>query len=268
MNAPVKESIMTIPDLLWANEHNFEMAQHYLGQVTVLEDLALYLKYLHDKEVETETTSILQRQKRRPKGIHPSSACKKGVCLKKIYYECTFEIEPNRGYDQQMQLTWDIGTILHDLHQLWFKDMYEDQFEFEVPLKSGLINSRTDGIFSFSHLRIVLEAKSIKEGGSFGFDTVQHVPMEDHVRQAHFYMKLADVPFALIFYIAKNTSEYAEHAVAFNPLIWEEMERDVIIPVTNAVNGGEDVPFSPGWHCRWCDFEHSCSKGGVDDSSW
>jgi len=255
------EKIMTLADLQWAMDNDFEMVQHYQRQVTVLEDLSIFLKWLHDNEIVTTTVSQLKRRKRRSQGIHPSSACKKGVCLKKIYYECTFEIPPSREYDQQMQMTWDIGTMLHDLHQLWFKEMYGDQFQAEVPLQSGLIKSRTDGIFTFTNFRKVLEAKSIKEGGNFGFDTVQHTPMDDHVRQAHFYMKLADVPFALIFYMAKNTSEYAEHAVAFNPIIWEEIERDVIIPVTDAVNGGPDVPFSPGWHCRWCDFEYSCSKG-------
>jgi len=267
--------ILTIAELNEALEKDFKGVQHYMKQVTVEEDLSNYLKWLADNEVVTEVHARLERYKRRSKGIHPSSASKSKPCLLKLYYECTFEVEPLAAYDEKMQLTWDVGTLLHETYQTWFRDMYGDQFQAEVPLKSedGYIKSRTDGIFSFSHYGFILEAKSIKEGGNYGWETIQAKPMDDHVRQAHFYMWLADVPFAIIFYMNKNAGEFKEHAVMFNQKLWDEMMDNVIAPVVEAayLGGGKElVPANPQWSCRWCAFSHSCpEKGGKEeDVDW
>jgi len=264
------DTIRTLGELKQAVEQNYDLVQHYLNQVTVESDFCNYLKWLADEEVTTEVVSHLKREKKRSLGIHPSSASKKGACLLKLYYECTGEVEPGGdAYNQKSQLTWDMGTMLHDLHQKWFKEMYGDQFQFEVPLKSkdGYIKSSTDGIFSFEHYRFILEMKSIKEGGSFGWEKVQAKPQEDHVRQSHFYMKLADVPFALIFYINKNAGEFKEHAIMFNQALWDEMEKQVVAPVVAAAyKKGAPVGATPGWHCRWCNFQHGCpEKGGKEE---
>lgn len=121
------------------------------------------------------------------------------------------------------------------------------------------IKSRTDGLFTFPKVRIVLEAKSIKEGGNFGWEKVQKKPMEDNVRQAYFYMKLSDVPFAIIFYANKNSGKLKEHPVMFDPEVWEKIQTEVVEPVVEAAyDGGEMVEGTPGFHCRWCDFNHSC----------
>jgi CRISPR/Cas system-associated exonuclease Cas4 (RecB family) len=271
----MKGNILTIDDLNKALEEDFKRAQHYLKQVTVEDDLNTYLQWLHDNEQATEVHARLNRYQRRGKGIHPSSACKKNVCLLKLYYECTFEIEPKSPYDQKMQLTWDVGTLMHEMHQAWFKDMYGDQFEAEVKLQSddGYIKSSTDGLFTFTAYRFVLEMKSIKEGGNYGWDTVQAKPMDDHVRQCHFYMWLADVPFALIFYMNKNAGLFKEHAVMFNQNLWDEIMGDVIFPVVEAAYLSEtpvQPNATPGWHCRWCSFQYKCPESGGkdDDVDW
>lgn len=266
----MQDKIRTIDELQQAMEHDHALVQHYQSQVTVEVDLCNYLKWLSDNEVTTEVVSSLKRSKKRTPGIHPSSASKKGVCLLRLYYECTNEIEPGKeAYNQKSQMIWDLGTMLHDLHQKWFKEMYGDQFEFEVPLKDKEkhIYSSTDGLFSFTYYRFVLEMKSIKEGGNYGWEKVQAKPMEDHVRQSHFYMKLADVPFSLIFYINKNAGEFKEHAIAFNQALWDEMESEVVTPVIAAAyQKGPAVPASPGWGCRWCLYQHGCPEKGGKDS--
>jgi CRISPR/Cas system-associated exonuclease Cas4 (RecB family) len=262
------DTVRTIDELQQALDSNFELVRHYLSQVTVEEDLCNYLKWLSDHGVTTEVTVHLKRQKIRAPGIHPSSASKKGVCLLKLYYECTNQVKPTaEAYSQKTQMTWDVGTMLHDLHQHWLKEMYLDQFQAEVPLKEGHINSHTDGIFDFTHYRFILEMKSIKEGGNYGWEKVQAKPMEDNVRQAHFYMKLANVPYALIFYMNKNAGEFKEHAVMFNQALWDEMEMEVINPVISAAyKKGPAVEASPGWHCRQCLYQAGCpEKGGKDD---
>lgn len=262
-------SILTLDDLSVALEKDFKAVQEFLSKVTVEADLSSYLLWLYDNEVTTKVSVDLERKRRRAKGIHPSSASKRGVCLLKLYYECTFEVEPRAAFDQKMQLTWDVGTLLHETYQTWFRAIYKDQFKAEVPLSSedGYVKSRTDGIFTFTDIRFILEAKSIKEGGNYGWETIQSKPMEDHVRQAHFYMWLADIPFALIFYMNKNAGEFKEHAVHFNQNLWDEIMDNVLGPVVDAAYlEGPEVPANPQWACRWCQFEHGCpERGGKDD---
>jgi len=260
-------TIRSINDLLWARENQPKLIEWSLSQVTVQDDLERYLLWLYEDEARVSVTSILSRFRMRSAGIHPSSACKKGVCLLKLYYECTQEIEPQRPYNQKDYLTWDVGTLLHDLYQAHFREMYGDQFQDEVKLvdESIHVKSRTDGIFDFDKVKFVLEMKSIKEGGNFGWEKVQAKPMEDNVRQAHFYMALSDSPFALIFYINKNAGLFKEHAVQFDPTLWQEILEEVVDPVTGAAfREGKMVPASPGYGCRWCDFNHRCPAANKE----
>lgn len=267
-------TVRTIGDLHRALKGNFKIVQHYQQQVTVEEDFHNYQRWLSDNEVTTEVLVRLKRSRARTLGVHPSSASKKGVCLRKLYYECANEVSPGvEAYDHKSQMTWDIGTALHDIHQKWLEDMYGDQFEKEVPLRDEALHiySHTDGIFSFTHYRFILEMKSIKEGGNYGWEKVQAKPMEDNVRQAHFYMKLADVPYALIFYMNKNAGEFKEHAIIFNQALWNEIEREVVTPVVAAAyKKGPAVAASPGWHCRWCHFQGGCpeKKGSDANVEW
>ena len=257
----MRNAILTIEDLLWAKENDPQLVDECFAQVTIEEDLERYLAWLAEHEVTTNVVTELRRNKARTLGIHPSSACKKGVCLLKLFYECTGKIPPKRAYDPESQRTWDIGTLLHDTYQTHFENMYGDQFAKEVRLKNKPLHivSNTDGIFSFTRIKIILEMKSIKEGGNYGWEKVQKKPMEDNVRQALFYMKLANIPFGIVFYMNKNSGKIKEHPIMFDPDLWNEMQTEVVEPVVEAAfNGGEAVQGKAGYHCRWCDFNHSC----------
>lgn len=252
--------IITLEDLMNAAPSE---VQAHLAKVTVDKDLKEYLKWLDDNEVTTEVPLELKRNKSRSKGIHPSAACKDGACLLKLYYDCTHLIEPRKRFNRESQLTWDIGTMLHCVFQTWFKQMYGGQFKDEVFLRDEdlSIKSHADGLFTFSDHRFILEIKSIKEGGNYGFEKVQMKPMADNVRQAHFYMALSDAPFALLLYVCKNNSKWKEHAVAFDFKLWDRIVADVVKPVIETAYGdGEMVKASPGWGCRWCDYEYSCPE--------
>lgn len=254
--------IWTIDDLLEADE---ELIEECFKQVTILGDIEDYLKHIHENDIDLKVRTHMRRTKGRALGVHPSSACKKGVCPLKIYYECTGEVKPLRSYDPKMQEIWDLGTMLHDRMQYILEKIYGDQFEKEVQLSIPelLLVGHTDGVFEFSFagIRIVLELKSIKEGGNFGWEKVQLKPMPDNVRQAHLYMKAKNIPFGIIIYMGKNNGEYKEHPIMFNPKIWKELE-GVIIPVVKAVKTKNAlVKAVPGWHCRYCDFEYKCQSG-------
>jgi len=257
----MRSAIKTLEDLAWARENNPKLIEELLEEVTIMEDLENYLSWLDASETTTIITTELKRNKERSLGIHPSSACKKDVCLLKLYYECTGDLPSKRAYDPIMQRTWDIGTLLHDMYQAHFNNMYGDQFTDEVSLrhKKFHIKSHADGVFDFTRVRIVLEAKSIKEGGNFGWEKVQKKPMEDNVRQAYFYMKLSNCPFAIIFYANKNAGKLKEHPVVFDPEVWDEMVKDIVEPVVDtSYNKGPKIEGKPGFHCKWCNFNHSC----------
>ena len=86
-------------------------------------------------------------------------------------------------------------------------------------------------------------------------------------------MWVANVPFAIIFYMNKNAGVYKEHPIMFNQNLWDEIMGNVIAPVVEAsyMGGGlELVPATPQWSCRWCLFSHKCpEKGGKDeDVDW
>jgi hypothetical protein len=264
----MRNAILTIDDLLWAQENDPELVKECFKQVTIMEDLESYLLWLYNEEVTTEVVTSLNRFKKRGKGIHPSSACKKGVCPLKLYYECTHEIEPRRAYDPEAQKTWDVGTALHDQYQAHFHSMYGDQFDDEVKLTLPKYHvvSRTDGIFTFPRVRIILEMKSIKEGGNFGWEKIQAKPMDDNVRQSHFYMRASDIPFAIVFYMNKNSGKLKEHPIMFDPAIWADLS-NLVGPVADAAfEGGEMVKGTPGWHCRWCDFNYACPAAKKERS--
>lgn len=249
--------IKTIADLQKASKDEVKEAIEY---VSIMKDLEEYLSWLVDSETTTIVTTELKRYSIRSLGVHPSSACKKDVCLLKIYYECTGEMERMRAYEPETQRIWDIGTLLHDTYQAHLRNMWPDQFRDEVSLNMPkyMVKSHTDGIFDFSLVKSALEMKSIKDGGNFGWEKVQAKPMEDNVRQGHFYMKASDSPFCIVLYIAKNTGKLKEHVVPFDQSIWDDIENNVLVPVIQAVKLSTTPEANAGYHCRWCDFNHSC----------
>jgi len=257
------EAIKTIEDLKWAQENRPGLVEQCFSQVTVMKDLEEYLYWLTLSATPTTVVTKLNRWKNRSLGIHPSSACKKSGCLLKLYFECTGEVKPARPYNQQMQQIWDIGTLLHDTMQTHFENMYGDQFRREVPLKDEKlhIRSHTDGIFDFSLVSFILEMKSIKEGGNYGWEKVQLKPFEDNVRQGMFYMYTANRPFGLVFYMNKNAGLFKEHAFMWDQALWDEMKERFMPVVDAAFNDGTKVEASPGWHCRDCDYYHGCKPG-------
>jgi hypothetical protein len=147
--------------------------------------------------------------------------------------------------------------------------MYGDRFKDEVKLSDDRlhIKSSTDGIFDFDRVRIVLEIKSIKEGGNFGWAKVQQAPMEDNVRQAYFYMRLSNTPFAIIFYVCKNNGEFKEHPIIFDPAVWAIICQTTVEPVVAAAYaGGPMVKATVGWHCKQCSFYRGCSAVKEEQS--
>jgi hypothetical protein len=146
--------------------------------------------------------------------------------------------------------------------------MYGNQFEKEAKVRDAKlhIRGRADGVFTFSNERFVLEIKTIKEGGSYGFEKIHSKPLTDHIRQSQIYMAVLGIPFALVLYWCKNNSQLKEHALVYDEKIWDEIKEPIEIVVDAAFNKSDEhktpegypVPASPGGNCRICDYEYLC----------
>jgi hypothetical protein len=259
--------IHTINDLRDASEHDVREA---LKQVTVKDDLFSFLRWLHSQEGGQIEGRFSLGYHPRGRGLHPSQITKDGVCLYKMYLDCVEEVESIRKFDYDMQLIFDHGTLAHSMLQTYFLHMYEGQFEEEVWLKRKklLITSHADGRFTFSNVRFILEIKSIKEGGSFGFAKVQDRPFKENVRQLMTYMALDNCPFGLLFYFCKNTGQIKEHPIVYNDEVWQDLKQRVVLPVVAAVESGEHPQATPGYHCKKCEYFHGCKygKGHANDA--
>lgn len=256
--------IKTIDDLKTTTKEELEQA---IQKVTVLEDLNTYIKWLNSPEgTMTEIHFKVGWNKHRAAslGLHPSQLSKADPCLLKLYYEATGKLESKPQVDPTLYMTFDIGTAAHSLLQTHFLHMYEDQFEEEVWLKDKRLlihSSHTDGRFHFKDVRFLLEIKTIKEGGNFGWEKVQDRPFDDHVRQVMTYMYLDKCPFGLILYWCKNNSKLKEHVVVWSDQVWNEIEGGTIDPVLKSIEEDTEPVANPGYHCRWCDFLHGCGPG-------
>jgi hypothetical protein len=250
--------IKQIADLQRASAEEISEAA---GTVTVLDDLYAFQRWLQEAKEQIEVNFLLGGEER-ANGIHPSSISKVGGCELAWLWELTGEVEKKEKYDPHSQNIFDLGTAMHNVLQTHFHAMYGDQFESEVPLviPELHVTSHADGLFDFSGIRFILEIKTIKEGGSRGWTTVQTSPMEDHRRQATLYMKAAGVPFALILYFNKNTSRMKEHVITFDEEVWQGLLGD-IEKVLAASNGEGHITPRPGYGCRWCGYQWTCEHG-------
>jgi CRISPR/Cas system-associated exonuclease Cas4 (RecB family) len=249
--------IKTIQQLKEASAKDVEMTIKNLG---VVHDLHRYLNWVGETLTPTKGNFKIGPDERKL-GVHPSTVSHKGVCPVKVYYECTGDIEPSGANVKPVdRITFDLGSMVHIMLQTHFKNIYDDQFKYEVKLKDKDLHmtSSADGIFEFSNTRAVIEIKSIKEGGSYGFDKVQTKPFTDHIRQATCYMRMADIPFAIILYFCKNNSQLLEHAIQYDESIWNEIEQEVKPIVEAAYNKGPMVQPKAGSNCYSCQFAHGC----------
>lgn len=254
--------IKTIGELAEARESYGEEAISAFAKehVTVLEDLEHFLEHSHNTQRLTKFMLDIPRKHKRSLGLHPSSACKVGICHLRLYYEITGEINAVRLYDKRMHRIFDTGHVFHQIHQYYFHQMYGAQFRDEVPItdEATFLSSSADGEFDFTDLNITLEIKTIKEGGSYGWAKVQNKPLADNLRQLHFYMRYSDNPFGILLYINKNDGLYKEHPVVFDPVLWDSIENSVVAPVVAAVKNEQPPAGSPGYQCNQCSVAYRC----------
>lgn len=250
-------AILTIDDLKKASKVEIEEAK---AQIGVLDDYYKYLNWVGENAMPTSGEFTVGPSDR-SLGIHPSTVSHVGFCPLRAYYECTGELEASSGQiDPKTRMIFDLGTLIHVMLQTHFHNMYGDQFEDEVPLvdEELHIKSHSDGRFTWTFARAMLEIKSIREGGSHGFEKVQKAPLPDHPRQLMCYMRLADVPFGIILYFCKNNSELKEHVVTYDEEVWQNIKQEITPVVDAAYNKGPMVNAASGGNCFLCPYTYHC----------
>lgn len=252
-------AIMTIPDLIEATP---DEVRHYAKKIGVVDDLHKHQWWMQQAKHQVEVSFLLGGEER-ANGVHPSSVSKVNGCELAWLYELTGEVPKKERVDPHSQNIFDLGTAMHNVLQSQFHDMYGEQFESEVHLTIPelMVTSHADGLFSFSDHRFILEIKTIKEGGSKGWNTIQNAPMEDHRRQATVYMVASNVPYALILYFNKNTSHMKEHVVTYDEEVWNPIKEDIEKIIAVANEGEGRITPRPGYGCRWCGYMHGCEHG-------
>ena len=252
--------IKTIAEFMTAKSDEFDAIK---DKISIVQDIIKFKHWLESNETSIDVP--LKIGSKRSLCVHPSSVCKSGVCPKKIYYECTGELDKDKCYSLELHNTFDTGTALHALLQAYCENIYNDdhitQFQKEVKLEAPEIHMKgsADGLFTFTDHRFILEIKSIKEGGNCGWEKVQTKPLTDNERQLRIYMHMSDVPFGLLYYWCKNNGAVKEHVVTYDGgIVWNETIA-LVTPVVNAVyNGGPPVVGTVGSVCRMCDYSYGC----------
>jgi CRISPR/Cas system-associated exonuclease Cas4 (RecB family) len=235
------------------------LIQECLGQVSVLDDLEKFIRWQEENKDQLEVKFKVGGSDR-GRSIHASSLCKAGACPLRLYYELTGEVESYKYVDMKSSNTFNTGHALHGLLQSYFREMYGDQFNDEVKLQYPdlKVTGSADGLVEWSAVRFIIEIKTIKEGGGFGFEKVQSRPLPDNARQLQIYMKMADAPFGLLIYWNKNGGDIKEHAIRYDPTVWDEVSV-VAKRVADAAGGGQMVEGKVGPQCYSCQFRYGCS---------
>lgn len=270
--------IHTIADFERASHNEIQACKN---EITVERDLRRYLAYLNSPEGYRIQSSfeVGYNGRERSRGLHASSLAKPKTCQLKHWFDVTGEVEADQTVKMKLQLTFDLGTVIHALFQAYLIDMYEylddgelkNHFTPEVSLASEkllITKTTTDGRFTAPRYRFLIELKSMKEGGDYGYESVVKRPLADNVRQLMTYMKIDDCPFGLLLYFCKNNSELVEHVVPWDQETWEEVESEAL-PIVDAVNTGIRPEARPSAMCRDCVYLRGCEagKGFVENAS-
>lgn len=246
-------------------------------------DRASTISMLYDDSVEADQGDA---HKRAP-GIHASEISQ---CVRKVVYSI-------QGSEKQVRIAkawrqrFQVGKAIHamiqaDMHAMARASGGKIRFEDEVAIGPAHqqiaeelnIHSSADGVFSFYDdplgpvvLRVGLEIKTESPDGYAKLTE----PKEEHLDQAHVYMKCLDLPLFYFMYINKgnqnNTPSIHPFLVKFDPNRWAALERRCRKALQMARDGV--VPErEEGIHCSFCPYAHTCGPRiggkGTTSASW
>lgn len=150
-----------------------------------------------------EVYDMFYGEKDRSIGYHPSSLS--GDCPRMLFYAMSGETpkEKKASITAQLQLTFDIGTMLHTYFQFkLYKSGLLIDCEVPVKLPNG-ITGHADGVLMWDGIMSLLEIKTMN---SFSFSKL-YEPVKKHISQASIYAMGLGLKVIIFLYIDKNTSD-------------------------------------------------------------
>lgn len=259
-----------------------------LGAADVVQDLvdrATQLSQLYDDFVEADPGDGHLRAP----GIHASEI---GMCERRVVYSIR-NMEKRGSLKKNWRQRFQFGKQIHsliqaDFHALARKSQGLIRFEDEVPVSPKYqaiarelnIHSHCDGVFTFyddplgpAVLRVGLE---IKTESPDEYKKLEE-PKEQHVEQAHIYMKCLDLPLMYFMYVNKgnqnNTPSIEPYLVRFNPNIWDRLEAKCR-RLLKVAKGVELPERTESILCDFCPYAWTCepnfkkSSAPVSSAKW
>lgn len=221
----------------------------------VIEDARLSRKALYER--------ILEYQKRKVpingEFFHPSSL---GSCMRQVWFSAVDaprqEIYTGESVLRDY-LTLETGTYTH----IMFQNLCEragvlKQREVEIKDADERLIGHTDGILDIER-DYVLEIKTIN---GRQFTSLGKESKDAHKKQMHAYMKVLDIPAAIIMYLEKNLHHVKEFIVPFEEGYYQKQVAPRVNYFFKSLRRNI-MPFREGsnpkkFPCSWCPFIRVC----------
>jgi hypothetical protein len=138
--------------------------------------------------------------------IHPSSAAE---CRLRLYYDVTGEFPTSQEIKPALQITFQIGHVLHDFLQRALADSVEfynreyqrsESFDPEARVNMGLVQGNTDGDICFETADAILE---IKTDGPSSFPKRRGPDPKHEIQAGGLYATGLNKPFIVYLYVEK-----------------------------------------------------------------
>ncbi len=160
----------------------------------------------NENEVKLLTGEIMPIKKIRASMAHK---CKK--CL--LDYLINGQEQSNESNAALM------GTFIHEGFVKWYSSYKKERIIYrEKELESEYFTGHIDGFLQKQ--KAVFELKTISPWKYYKIKE----PLTSHLVQTHIYMHLMDVKKARIVYLNRDTGEFKEFEVNYNPLIYKAVE--------------------------------------------
>lgn len=240
-------------------------------EIADLIDRASQISQLYDDMVESERGDGHLRAP----GIHASELS----CERQMFYSVIAQPKKN-SVNKNMRQRFQLGKAVHsmlqaDFHMLARNSGGRIQFEDEVPVSPKHqeiarrlnIHSSCDGIFSFLEepyvgpifLRLGLEIKT--EAPDSYEKVVKDGPKEEHIDQAHVYMRCLDFPLMYFMYVNKgnqnNVPSISPFLIEFDPVRWARIE-EKCKRVLSMVQREEVPERQESFRCTFCPYNYVC----------
>lgn len=197
-----------------------------------------------------------------PRGIgtiHPSGAHK---CVTRLYYDVTGEFAAEEFIPYALDITFEIGHVIHRKIQRALHRAMPGSFEDEVNvtiIEALIDGGHADGEGELDSCDYLLEIKTISEDG-FKSTTKPHE--DDHLVQGHIYAKARNKPFISYLYVSKGPGHpIKEFVIPYQERVFQEWYLKKAAKVEAALEEGRPPRADASkYECDQCVYKVDCPQ--------